>query len=255
VAQLLPLGGSSLALVATLLTITVSADAPSEVEDATPSDTATALVLLVTASVLPPQTPVGSGEDMDEGGSDGEEPGPDPEQELERSATTLAEALRMVFGLEEAWDEARREARELFLGGKSEESGQPGRGAMMIAAVDAALERWSPWCDLLAPKLTGVLRVAARAASAAMEAIEDAGRPDPSAAPVPATVEVASEERVETAPPSDGEGQRAAMVAMVLIVAADQARRQRRRRNGTTARGSLTITDGGMKTNPVASWR
>ena len=123
VAQLLPLGGSTLALVATLLTVAVGTEAPAEAEDAAPSDAATALVLLVTASVLPPQAPADPEAEAD--GSEGEEPGPEPEQELEPSETTLAEALQVVFGLEEAWQEARREARELFLG---ESEGPSGRG-------------------------------------------------------------------------------------------------------------------------------
>ena len=179
VAQLLPLGGSSLALVATLLTVAVGAEAAAEPEGGVPSDAATALVLLVTA-LGPAAAGVGGPGGGGRSGSDGEEPGPEPEQELESSETTLAEALQVVFGLEEAWQEARREARELFLG-ESEAAERPGRGAAVIAAVDAVLERWSPWCDLLAPTSSATLRLAARAVAAAMEAIEDAGRPDPGA--------------------------------------------------------------------------
>ena len=59
VVQLLPLGGSSLALVASLLTVVVGSASAPEPEDGVPSDAATALVLLVTASVLPTQAVAG----------------------------------------------------------------------------------------------------------------------------------------------------------------------------------------------------
>ena len=189
VAQLQPLSESSLALIATLLSVTTETT-PGESE-ATNGEVAVPTSALPNQSAAPVTVGGGTGNDANTG--DQEEGVAAPVVPATAVLTPLA---RFVSGLDEAFEKVRLDARR----GKTAPGQRAAIAAQAILALDAALERWSPVITTLggpAPALVGglgrIVGAATRAVDAALHALSEEGvrTPPPIAAacadPVPAT--------------------------------------------------------------------
>ena len=189
VAQLQPLSESSLALIATLLSVTTETT-PGESE-ATNGGVAVPTSALPNQSAAPVTVGGGTGNDANTG--DQEEGVAAPVVPATAVLTPLA---RFVSGLDEAFEKVRLDARR----GKTAPGQRAAIAAQAILALDAALERWSPVITTLggpAPALVGrlgrIVGAATRAVDAALHALSEEGvrTPPPIAAacadPVPAT--------------------------------------------------------------------
>ena len=190
VAQLLPLGGgSSLELVASLTTVTLTLEEAEETAEAgalpnQPRAHDQELVAVVEETGVP------------------EEEGP-PNQPPDGPAP-LSPLYRFLYGLDEALERVRLDARNASIGPRSD-AGGAGRA---ILALDTVLARWSPALSQIggpSPALVGNLTrvglLAARATDAALlelSRLESANRPDGAVEPeVPRTLEAT---RLDTLP-------------------------------------------------------
>ena len=149
VAQLQPLSESSLALIATLLSVTTETT-PGESE-ATNGEVAVPTSALPNQSAAPVTVGGGTGNDANTG--DQEEGVAAPVVPATAVLTPLA---RFVSGLDEAFEKVRLDDRR----GKTAPGQRAAIAAQAILALDAALKRWSPVITTLggpAPALVGGL--------------------------------------------------------------------------------------------------
>ena len=178
VASLQPLGGSSLAIVATLLTTTTEvtpAGSAVEVE-------ATVAVAQGTGGALPNQPASRANQESspeEESGPDGPD---DPASPALPPHSDLSPLNRFLYRLDEVIEKARRDARESTFG----PSRPVGSAERSIRALDAVLARWSPALaaaggpsPALLGRLVQVGGVAARAIDSALAQTPPLGRLGP----------------------------------------------------------------------------
>ncbi|MBV8382145.1 MAG: hypothetical protein JOZ63_06040, partial [Planctomycetaceae bacterium] len=191
VAQLQPLSESSLALIATLLSVTT---------DTTPNGSEATNAVAARPNQPTPEVIVGHGTGDEAEDVDQEERVAAP---VVPATATLAPLARFVSGLDEAFEKVRLDARR----GATAPGPREDISAQAIRALDAALERWSPVITTLggpAPALvSGLGRIvgeATRAVDAALHALSKEGvrTPPPITAPLSDSTPATPSERDAT---------------------------------------------------------
>ncbi|MBV8676706.1 MAG: hypothetical protein JO355_05990, partial [Planctomycetaceae bacterium] len=191
VAQLQPLSESSLALIATLLSVTT---------DTTPNGSEATNAVAARPNQPTPEVIVGHGTGDEAEDVDQEERVAAP---VVPATATLAPLARFVSGLDEAFEKVRLDARR----GATAPGPREAISARAIRALDAALERWSPVITTLggpAPALVGglgrIVGEATRAVDAALHALSKEGvrTPPPITAPLSDSTPATPSERDAT---------------------------------------------------------
>ncbi|HEX8202146.1 MAG TPA: hypothetical protein VF590_16845, partial [Isosphaeraceae bacterium] len=170
VAQLVPLRESALALVATLLTVSLDASAIGATTATPPEGVGTPATFSTTATTAPNQA-ASRDEDQDDAPAEAEAEAEEPpaDEDPVPQPDKLPDWIRFLAGLNEELDRQGRAFPEDLPGG----AGTPSLAARVLTALDVALGRLIPRPDADRTGLTGRLRQAVRPVARTVGAMID----------------------------------------------------------------------------------